>query len=331
MLDRASTKLLAPLSELSCNDDVLSSVAQPFRAAAQLLRAASLAVQDNSLAALAIALPHLKENGRNQDYHAASTLCRLGYWHLRNFDRFHSLPRPQPRSRWSKSGAVSAMLDLSIEAAVALEHLQLGCAKRLASDAFSIAEVAITNADGLSTLPACLIAEVLYEEGCLDQAELILRERLAVINAEGPIECALRAYRVLSRIARHTMQYAYAAFLLREAEVLGERRGWPRLVAACMAERVSLLLQGGRMTDARICSESLDRFVETLRPRSGYSGLEICNTDASRWRVSWAETQTSEAAAGLRRLYYNALEKRNVYAGVWIGSGAGGGTCGSRP
>jgi ATP/maltotriose-dependent transcriptional regulator MalT len=300
-------------------DDVPSSVAQPFRAATQLLRATSLAFQDDSLAALAIALPHLKENGRNQDYHAASTLCRLGYWHLRNFDRFHSLPRPQPRSRWSKSGAVSAMLDLSIEAAVALEHLQLGCAKRLASDAFSIAEVAITNADGLSALPACLIAEVLYEEGCLDQAEVILRERLAVINAEGPIECALRAYRVLSRIARHTMQYDYAAFLLREAEVLGERRGWPRLVAACMAERVSLLLQGGRMTDARICSESLDRFVETLRPGSGYSGLEILQyRSLARWRVSWAETQSSEAAAGLRRLYYNALEKGNVYAGCGL-------------
>jgi LuxR family maltose regulon positive regulatory protein len=300
-------------------DDVSSSVAEPFRAATELLRATSLAFQDDSLAALAIALPHLKENGRNQDYHAASTLCRLGYWHLRNFDRFHSLPRPQPRSRWSKSGAVSAMLDLSIEATVALEHLQLGCAKRLASDAFSIAEVAITNADGLSALPACLIAEVLYEEGCLDQAELILRERLAAINAEGPIECALRAYRVLSRIARHTMQYDYAAFLLREAEVLGERRGWPRLVAACMAERVSLLLQGGRMTDARICSESLDRFVETLRPGSGYSGLEILQyRSLARWRVSWAETQSSEAAAGLRRLYYNALEKGNVYAGCGL-------------
>src|SRR5882757_2152012 len=133
-------------------DDVASSVAQPFRVATQLLRAASLAFQDNSLAALAIALPHLKENGSNQDYPAASTLCRLGFWHLGNFDRFHSLPRPQPRSRWSKSGAVSAMLDLSIEAAVALEHLHLASAKRLASDALDIAETVITKADGLAAL-----------------------------------------------------------------------------------------------------------------------------------------------------------------------------------
>jgi ATP/maltotriose-dependent transcriptional regulator MalT len=300
-------------------DDVSSSAAEQFRAATQLLRAASLAFQDNSLAALAIALPHLEENGRNQDYHAASTLCRLGFWHLGNFDRFHSLQRPQPRWRWSKSGAVSAMLDLSMEAAVALEHLQLTSAKRLASDALNIAKTAIKDADGLGALPASLIAEVLYEEGCLEQAEVILRDRLAVVNAESPIECALRTYRVLSRIARHRMQYDYAAFLLREAEALGERRGWPRLVAACMAERVSLLLQRGRTTDARVCSESLDRFVETLRPGSGYSGFEISRYRAlTRWRVCRAETQSGEAAAGLRRLYYDALEKRNVYAGCGL-------------
>jgi ATP/maltotriose-dependent transcriptional regulator MalT len=300
-------------------DDVSSAAAEPFRAATQLLRAACLALQDNSLAALAIALPHLKEHERNQDYHAASTLCRLGFWHLGKFDRFHSLPRPQPRSRWSKSGAVSAMLDLSIEAAVALEHLHLASAKRLASDALSIAETGIKNADGLATLPACLIAEVLYEEGCLDQAEMMLRERLAVIKAEGPIECVLRAYRVLSGIARHTMQYDYAAFLLREAEAVGERRGWPRLVAACMAERTSLLLQRGRMTDARVCFESLDRFAVTLGPGSGCSGFEILRYRAhTRWRVCWAETQSGEAAAGLRRLHYDALEKRNVYAGCGL-------------
>jgi ATP/maltotriose-dependent transcriptional regulator MalT len=295
-------------------DDVSLSVVEPFRAAVELLRAACLALQDDSLTALAIARPHLKENGTNQDYHAASTLCRLGFWQLGKFDRLHSLRRPQPRSRWSRSDAVSAMLDLSIEAAVALEHLQLASAKRLASDALNIAKTAVISAPGLEALPACLIAEVLYEEGCLDQAEAMLRGRLPVINAEGPIECALRAYRVLSRIARHTMQYDYAAFLLREGEALGNRRSWPRLVAACMAERVSLLLRRGRTTDARTCSESLDRFAETHCPGSGYSGLGISRCGAlSRARISWAETQSVEAAARLRRLYYGALERGNDY------------------
>ena len=48
------------------------------------------------------------------------------------------------------------------------------------------------------------------------------------------------------------MQYTtMQPFCFEKAEALGERRGWPRLVAACMAERVSLLLQRvGRRTRA---------------------------------------------------------------------------------
>jgi LuxR family transcriptional regulator, maltose regulon positive regulatory protein len=79
------------------------------------------------------------------------------------------------------------------------------------------------------------------------------------------------------------------------------------------------LLERGRTTDARICSESLDRFVETLRPGSGYSGFEISRYRAlTRSRVCGAEAQSSEAAAGLRRLYHDALEKKNAYAGCGL-------------
>src|SRR6201999_2613742 len=103
----------------------------------------------------------------------------------------------------------------------------------------------------LAAFPACLTAQLLYESGDLDQAETILRERLAIINAEGSIECALRAYVVLGRIARQRSQYDRATLLLREAEALGERRIWPRLVVAALAERTALLLEQGRMREAR--------------------------------------------------------------------------------
>src|SRR6185295_12244679 len=146
------------------------------------------------------------------------------------------------------------------------------------------AETALKGAGGLAALPACLIAQVLYEEGCLDQAEMILRDRLPMINAEGPIECALRAYLVLARIARHRMQVDFAALLLRECEALGERRGWPRLVAACLAERTSLLLQGGRLAEARLSFEYLDQYAETHRAASGHSASEVMRyRTLTRW------------------------------------------------
>jgi ATP/maltotriose-dependent transcriptional regulator MalT len=295
-------------------DDISTSAAKPLRSATQLLRAVGLALQDDSLAALAIASSHLKQNPAAQDAYITSTLCRLGYWHLGKFDAFHALARHQPRLRWSRSHAISAMVDLSIEAAVALDHLNITTAKRLASDALSMAERAKAAA-GLAALPACLTAQVLYEEGCLDEADALLRNHLPAINAEGSIECALRAYLVLARIARQRMHYDLAAILLHDAEALGERRGWPRLVAASMAERVSLLLEAGRPKEARLSAENLDRYAETHRGGSGRSGVEIAQyRTLARWRVAWAEAPSREAVAALRQLYHRAVERRDLYA-----------------
>ena len=300
-------------------DDVPPANARRLRAAAQLLRATGFAFQDDSLAVLPVAIPLLKLGGTNNDNHAALTLCRLGFWRLGEFDCFNLLPRLEPRARWPKSLAISAMLDLSMEAAVALDQLRMSNAKRLALDALNIAKSTPNEAAGLATVPACIAAQVLYEEGCLDLADTMLRDRLPVIKARGSIECALRAYQVLTRIARQRKQYDFAALLLREAEALGERREWPRLVAACLAERASLLLRGGQTREARAVLEYLDRYAESHRSGSGHSTAEINRYRIlTRWRVSWAETRSREALAGLRQLYHQAVEKRDLYVGCGL-------------
>jgi ATP/maltotriose-dependent transcriptional regulator MalT len=300
-------------------DDVPPANARRLRGVTQLLRAAGLAFQDDSLAVLPIAVSLLKRDETTHDHHAALTICRLGFWRLGEFDSFCLLPRLEPRVRWSKSLAISAMLDLSMEAAVALDHLRLSTAKRLALDALNIAKSTPKEAAGLATVPASIAAQVLYEEGCLDQADTLLRDRLPVINARGPIESALRAYVVLTRIAKQRKQWDFAALLLREAEALGERRGWPRLVAACLAERALLLLQGGQTREARLVLEHLDRYAESHRSGSGHATAEITRyRTLTRWRVSWAETPSREAVAALRQLYHQALEKRDLYVGCGL-------------
>jgi ATP/maltotriose-dependent transcriptional regulator MalT len=300
-------------------DDVPPANARRLRAATHLLRAAGFALQDDSLAVLPIAVSLLKKGGTTHDNHAALTLCRLGFWRLGELDCFSLLPRLEPRVRWSKSLAISAMLDLSIEAAVALDHLGLSTAKRLALDALNIAKSTPKQAAGLAAVPACVAAQVLYEEGCLDQADTLLRDRLPVIKTRGPIESALRAYVVLTRIARQRKQHDFAALLLREAEALGERRGWPRLVAACLAERASLLLRGGQTREARLVLEYLDHYAESHRSGSGHATAEITRyRTLTRWRVTWAETPSREAVAGLRQLYHQALEKQDLYVGCGL-------------
>jgi ATP/maltotriose-dependent transcriptional regulator MalT len=299
--------------------DVPPTDARRLRAATQLLRAAGLALQDDSLAVLPIAVSLLKKGGTSLDNHASLTLCRLGLWRLGEFDSFCLLPRLEPRAQWSKSLAISAMLDLSIEAAVALDHLRLSSAKRLALDALHIAKSTPKEAAGLATVPACVAAQVLYEEGCLDQADALLRDRLPMISARGPIESAIRAFQVLIRIAKQRKKYDFASLLLREAEALGERRGWPRLVAACLAERASLLLQGGHAREARLVLEYLDRYAESHCSGSGHATSEITRyCILTRWRVSWAETPSRGALAALRQLYHQALEKQDLYVGCGL-------------
>jgi ATP/maltotriose-dependent transcriptional regulator MalT len=315
MLALRTNEALGRVEQLELRlDDVPPADARRLRGATQLLRAVGFAFQDDSLAVLPIAVSVVKRGGTTYDNHAALTLCRLGFWRLGEFDCFSSLPKLEPRARWSKSLAISAMLDLAIEAAVALDHLCISSAKRLAFDALAIAKSAPKEAVGLATVPACVAAQVLYEEGCLDQADTLLRELLPEIKARAPIECALRAYQVLTRIAWHRKQFDFAALLLREAEALGERRGWPRLVAACLAERASLLLRGGQTREARLVLEYLDRYAESHRSGSGHSTAEITRYRAlTRWRVYWAETASREAVAGFRQLCHQALEKRDLY------------------
>lgn len=296
-------------------DDLPIAVAKRLRAASQLVRAVGLALQDDSVAALAIACSQLTWNPIAHDGYAVTTLCRLGYWRLGKFDAFHALPRHPPRLLWSRSHATSAMIDLSIEAAVALDHLKLTTAKRLATDAMIMGKRAKAPA-GLAAFPACITAQVFYEEGRHDDADGMLRDRLPAINAEGSIECALRAYLVLARIARHRMHYDLAAILLHEGEDLGQRRQWARLVAASMTERVSLLLEAGRTKEARLSLGHLDRYIESHRSGSGRCDAELAQyRTLARWRVSWAEAPSREAVAGLRQLYHHAVDRDDLYAG----------------
>jgi ATP/maltotriose-dependent transcriptional regulator MalT len=296
-------------------DDVPPLIAKRFHSATQLVRAVGLAFQDDSLAALASARSIVGEGDAGPDDHVIGTLCRLGYWQLGSLEAFHALPRQPPRARWPRSHALSAMVDLSIEAAVALDHLQVATAKRLASDAMAIAAAAQAP-PGLAAIPACLTAQLLYDEGRLDEASVIIRDRLPAINAEGSMECALRAYLLLASVARLRGYYDHAAIVLREAEMLGERRSWPRLVAACILERISLLLDRGRTKEARLSVETLDREADAHHAGFGQSRTEIARyATLVQCRVSWAEAPSREVAAAFRRLYHRTVDRRSLYAG----------------
>jgi DNA-binding NarL/FixJ family response regulator len=298
--------------------DLPSSVASPVRAETNVLRAMGAALQDDSLSALHIALMVLRNNDISPGARStASALCRFAHWRLRDFDSFHSVPRHRPTAILSKRHATAAVINLCVEAALDLEQLRLSAAKRLALDALEVAQTVCKSNDGLPALPASIVAQVLYEQGSLDEAEAWIRGRLPVINTSGVLECALRAYHVLARIAMHRGRDVFAASILQEAEELGERRGWARLTAMSMCDRVDLLLRHGSIKEAQLSAARLDRFA------TGYPS-RACDIDSdvqtyrrlAYARLALTSVATADTVATVRQLHHEAVSKHDRYSAL---------------
>src|ERR1700723_245665 len=298
--------------------DLPSIVARRVRAETNVLRAMAAALQDDSPSALHIVLMVLRNNDVSPGAHsAASAVCRFAHWRLRDFDSFHSAPRHRPTAILSKRYAMAAVINLCVEAALELEQLRLSVAKRLALDALEVAQTVCKSNGGLPALPASIVAQVLYEQGSFDEAEACIGGRLRVINTSGVLECALRAYHVLARIAMHRGRDGFAASILQEAEELGERRGWARLTAMSMCERVDLLLRHGRTKEAQLSADRLDQFV-TCYPSRAYG----TDSDGQSYRriayarLALTSAATADTVTALRQLPHEAVGKRDLYSAL---------------
>jgi LuxR family maltose regulon positive regulatory protein len=298
--------------------DLPSSVARRVRAETSVLRAMGVALQDDSLTALHIALRVLRDDDISPHTRtAASAVCRFAYWRLRDFDSLHCLPRHPPTVVLGRRHAMSAVLNLCVEAAVELEQLRLSAAKRLALDALEMARTVCGLDTGLAALPASIVAQVLYEHGSLYEAEACIRGRLRVINAFGILDCASRAYLVLARIAMHQGRDVIAGSILQEAEELGERRGWARLIAMSMGERVDLLLRQGRIKEAQLGAQRLDRIAARYPTRAGGADPDV----QFYCRLAYARLALASAAAAdtvviLRQLHHDAISRHDLYSAL---------------
>jgi ATP/maltotriose-dependent transcriptional regulator MalT len=298
--------------------DAPSCFARRVRAEMAVLRAMGAALQDDSRSALQIALKALRCNDISPGARsAASAVCRFAHWRLRDFDGFHSVPRHRPTVILSKRHAIAAVINLCVEAAFELEQLRLSAAKRLALDALEAAQTACKTNDGLPALPASIVAQVLYEQGSLDEAEACIRGRLRVIHTSGVLECALRAYQVLARIAMHRGEDVIATSILQEAEELGGRRGWTRLTAMSLCERVDLLLRHGRVQEAQLTAARLDRLV-TRHPSSA------CGTDSdvqsycriAYVRLALTSVTNADTVGTLWQLHQESIKNHDLYSAL---------------
>jgi DNA-binding CsgD family transcriptional regulator len=203
-----------------------------FTCAQRILGACILAAEEDFSAARNMLTSIASRNGDT----AAATLLRYVDWKLREREEIYP-PDPMDYLAAPVGGkAAFRILSLCISAALAFDRLLLAVSANLATEALHLARVRYGNHSPMSTFPATLLAQVAYEQGRFEEAEALLRPRLAVIRDSGLPECAARASVVLARLSLHRGRHRAALAILRETEALGRARRWPRLVFIASSE-----------------------------------------------------------------------------------------------
>jgi ATP/maltotriose-dependent transcriptional regulator MalT len=237
----------------------------------------------------------------------AATVCRYAYWRARDLEAFYSLPRGTPVSR---RDAFLGTLDSSMEAALEFEQLRLAAARHVAMDALAAAVSRFPLSNALCAAPACIAAMVSYEQGFIGEAVDLVRGRLGAINSAGTLDCALRAYWVLARAAAGRGEFEAALTLWREAEQLGQKRGWPRLIAMSIAERVRSFYQRGSFSLARREATQFERIGRADTADVGeYRAL-------ANAYLALTESPSLKSVEAFRSLYHRYIHRRNLHAAM---------------
>lgn len=292
----------------------------PFRHDIGLLRAMGFALQDNSLAALATASAMPGANPACSNDPMAAALCQLAHWQLGNYGSMQTVPRRDRNSALAEHGIPADILSLIVDAAMQLQQMRLPAARRAAMDALGMTDRLARPEPVLAALATAAAAPALYEQGLLEEAEALVLRQLEKVKTSGTLDCVWQVHLVLSRIAAHGKRYDFALLLLRQAENLGLARGWSRLVALSLAERVHLLLRAGEIDQAGLCLGRLDRYAAAFEPHMGHPAIAIHRyRDIARARMALAGRPSPTVLADLRRLHGEAIHRLDLYSAMRIG------------
>jgi LuxR family maltose regulon positive regulatory protein len=280
---------------------------------AEVLRAVLLVLKsqdDTTVRAALVVLEGRHQSGGKSPALAAA--LRIGYWKVRDFDRYYAVPRLKhavPTHRGTHG--LATIIGMTFDAVVEAEQLRLAVATRLARSAHERALSRFGKRAPVTARAAVVFAELLYEEGHRTGLEALVMESLATVRTGGDDDSALRGYRVLARLAAHRGDTEFAFFILKEAEVLAAARDWTGMMAEILLLRTQLLLKEGRTPDAAICAER----IETLASDQRFSAADTLHAShaLARAQVLVAAGEACQAVTILRELQAASCDKRNNY------------------
>lgn len=277
------------------------------------VRAALFALQDDVAAAVALARRAQQPFADGACRSLAAMICRWAHWHAGELGEFHSAGRAQWRSGARRCTAITAIFDLNLEAAVEFGRLRLAVSGRLGAEALELARRRACGESAAGLLAAALVAQVSYEQGQLEEAEAAIRYRMSVIRTSAPIECVTRAYLILARLAVHRRRSDSALILLQDAQALGEKRGWPRLVATMLAERVRILLDDNEETTALVSLQQLEALLSSSSTISASARADIeLHCLLAQVRLRGHRVPAAETAAAVASLRRKALGRSDL-------------------
>ena len=295
-----------------------ASVSMELRPRITIIRAAAAAWGDDFATSFPFAQAALPNRGAAPAPSLALILCRLAYWKLGHLGPFYALKEP-PSEAAGQREADLLVLDRTIEAATELQRLRLGVAGILAAQAMSLTrQPGRRRLAATDLFPMVLQAQLHYERSALQEAEDIGRKALSLLKATGPAEAAIRLFPLLAKVAAHRLHTDYALLILREGETLGRRRGWERLVTACVQERVELLLQTGRLDEAKDC---LARTLAWLTPdtagRPARPAVQM-HLSLAQARIALAAAPSADIVLNLRLLHHEAAAGGDLYLALQL-------------
>jgi LuxR family maltose regulon positive regulatory protein len=150
----------------------------------------------------------------------------------------------------------------------------LGSGVRQFRKALGIAETRVGRRSAAASLAASYLAEVHYEWNELDEVEELLADRIDVIDEACILDSVKHAHLALARMYAARADLDAAQGMLDRAEILGRQRAWPRLVAACSAERARVWLLQNSPVEAERALRRLENIAPAKAPQTPCAGTE---------------------------------------------------------
>jgi len=309
-------RLVTDIEQDDAGDDARKTEA--LRWECQTIRAVAFALKDDSQTAGSLAEACLARRPSDPwTTNVASNVARFAHWKAGDLKSFYATPWIPLSDDDDRRNVFATVYRLCLQGLVEFEQVRPSAAERHYLEALRVAEQHVGPNSVATALPASLMAQIRCDQCRFDEAEDLVIDRIPIIDATGMLECVLRAYLVLVRVAQRRMNIERAHALLEQAEKLGRVRGWGRLVAAVLLERLRLYGADSRITEASACLTRLEQLaVDYPAPtRCAWSDVHDYAALASAYFAS-VQGRFQDRIAILKVLHQEAVAAQRHYVAL---------------